>query len=795
MLHISLLLLSFVVYSASVLGYEVIKDVMHPDALRVRVNLMTMGVDGDNQRRLRSDDENDNNVITFHAFDRHFNIELTRRYNDNELFSDEFHAYSVHADGSIHEEIAVDRNCIVEGRVKNYNSELNNHVTLSICHGSVIGVIHAFGEEYYINPESAFIESSTNVVTNEKYHATTVISRRRDLESKDDMKTCGNDESEQTVSFDAEQALKNDVQHMLRAQNVKGNVKEVTNPDGGSKTKYVKLGLVSDFERFTTFGSSRSRILSSAIAIAAQIKDIYLNYPISSGYYIRVQIVSFISFENGNPWGTLSKSESGEISSSELLSKFNSWRTSALNSKLLPASTVAHLLSGNNFESTVVGLAGLSQACSNYYGSGVNQAISTIDQFVGKIVAHELGHNIGMRHTNVYIPGSEVGTPDAATACSGSYNVMSASLLSGVGTFTWDKCSIAWFKMYLRGYPYDCTASNSCTYTKGYGSSSTPSMCLEEKSLNPILEGSVCGDGILDDGEECDCGNEEQCKEIDPCCDPSTCKLQPTAKCSATDPCCDTDTCDFVPASAKQVCRASLGQCDTTEMCNGRSSKCPADVYKPLGQTCTLTSHRSSDDANGITREGICYKGECMSHESQCMYLKEKGFYSDIDGECSRAGDEDGDLSCSKLYCKRVNTEYCGTNYYTPDLAYVKDGTPCGEKRVCINSICVTYDPVGEESNPTTNPTPSVTIRTPAPTSRPTRQPNMERLTTSSPTSKPKTSVPTVKPRTSSPTKKPQTKFPTKKPVATKSPTIKKTLITAPSRKKSGRILENPYIE
>ena len=39
---------------------------------------------------------------------------------------------------------------------------------------------------------------------------------------------------------------------------------------------------------------------------------------------------------------------------------------------------------------------------------------------------------------------------------------------------------------------------------------------------------SVCGNGVLEDDEECDCGGEETCKILEPgnCCDVRTCKLQ-----------------------------------------------------------------------------------------------------------------------------------------------------------------------------------------------------------------------------------------------------------------------------
>lgn len=41
-----------------------------------------------------------------------------------------------------------------------------------------------------------------------------------------------------------------------------------------------------------------------------------------------------------------------------------------------------------------------------------------------------------------------------------------------------------------------------------------------------------CGDGVVDDGEECDCGDREECKlGKNTCCDYKTCKFVKEAVC------------------------------------------------------------------------------------------------------------------------------------------------------------------------------------------------------------------------------------------------------------------------
>jgi hypothetical protein len=100
----------------------------------------------------------------------------------------------------------------------------------------------------------------------------------------------------------------------------------------------------------------------------------------------------------------------------------------------------------------------------------------------------------------------------------------------------------------------------------------------------------VCGDGILDVGEECDTGSllgtgccllgcltaplGLECRPAEGSCDlPEVC--------DGVSPVCPTNA--FKPV---QVCRPAAGPCDHEETCSGVGPACPADTLEPPSTTC-----------------------------------------------------------------------------------------------------------------------------------------------------------------------------------------------------------------
>ncbi|OWF37847.1 Disintegrin and metalloproteinase domain-containing protein 10 [Mizuhopecten yessoensis] len=135
---------------------------------------------------------------------------------------------------------------------------------------------------------------------------------------------------------------------------------------------------------------------------------------------------------------------------------------------------------------------------------------------------------------------------------------------------------------------------------------------LEERFKKNCLQnqqGSFCGNGIVEEGEECDCGYKDDCD--DKCCNPrhepkrdTDCTLRlhvigvQKVYCSPSQgPCC-TSECQYIPTASNKTCRAS-SDCIEAAYCPSDSATCPPTRNKP--DIITLCNENLS----------VCQKGEC----------------------------------------------------------------------------------------------------------------------------------------------------------------------------------------
>ncbi|XP_060057538.1 disintegrin and metalloproteinase domain-containing protein 15 isoform X4 [Erinaceus europaeus] len=370
------------------------------------------------------------------------------------------------------------------------------------------------------------------------------------------------------------------------------------------------------------------------------------------------------------------------------LHNFLRWRQEDLLPRLPHDS--AQLVTATEFSGPHVGMAIQNSICSPDFSGGVNMDHSTSILGVASSIAHELGHSLGLTHE---APGNSCPCPGPAPAKS---CIMEAStdFLPGLN---FSNCS----RRALEDGLLD-----------GMGS------CLLARATGLPSLASYCGNGLLEPGEQCDCGFPDDC--TDPCCDSFTCQLSPGAQCASAELCCH--NCQLRPAGWQ--CRSARGDCDLPESCPGDSAQCPPDLSVGDGEPC----------ANG---QAVCMQGRCASYAHQCQALWGPGTQptsllclqvantrGDAFGSCGRAPNgsyvpcEARDAICGQLQCQRgtaqpllgmaqdlrwerleANGTWLNCSWVHLDLGsdvaqplLVLPGTSCGPGLVCLNRQC---QPVG----------------------------------------------------------------------------------------------------
>ncbi|XP_059386030.1 disintegrin and metalloproteinase domain-containing protein 10 isoform X1 [Carassius carassius] len=261
---------------------------------------------------------------------------------------------------------------------------------------------------------------------------------------------------------------------------------------------------------------------------------------------------------------------------------------------------LAYVFTDRDFDDGVLGLAWVGAPSGSsggicernkQYSDGkkksLNTGIITVQNYASHVppkvshitFAHEVGHNFGSPHDS----GSDCTPGESKTQDQkekGNY-IMYARATSG-DKFNNNKFSI-------------CSIRNI-------------SQVLEKKRFQCFVESGqpICGNGLVEANEQCDCGYSDQCK--DKCCydasasDELKCKLRPSVKCSPSQgPCC-TSECTFRSSDVK--CRED-SECALQGMCNGISAQCPTSTPKANFTSC----HSNTQVClNGVCSGSICQK-------------------------------------------------------------------------------------------------------------------------------------------------------------------------------------------
>nr|XP_044630824.1 disintegrin and metalloproteinase domain-containing protein 20-like [Equus asinus] len=173
----------------------------------------------------------------------------------------------------------------------------------------------------------------------------------------------------------------------------------------------------------------------------------------------------------------------------KLLEDFGLWKRLQLDARL--PHDIAHLFIKKLFGITL-GLAYVGGICKTPHNSGVDVFEDRSLLLFAVVVSHELGHNLGMTHDN-----------------------------------DWCVCALEFCIMYPSRQATD--KFSNCSYAQYWDNSFRSGRCIQPPPHTwDILQ--YCGNLVVEEGEECDCGTTHQCIK-DPCC-LLNCTLKSGATCA-----------------------------------------------------------------------------------------------------------------------------------------------------------------------------------------------------------------------------------------------------------------------
>ncbi|XP_032775206.1 disintegrin and metalloproteinase domain-containing protein 26A-like [Rattus rattus] len=522
----------------------------------------------------------------------------------------------------LEEQPFVQNDCYYHGYV---DEDPESFAIINTCFGSLQGVLEINGTTYEIMPKS-----STSTFEHLAYRMDSGASESFPMR-------CGLSEE--------------DIARQMKLQ--ESNDSQIPYENWWTHHRFIEYFAVIDHKRYVHRNNNTTTCIQDMLQMVNGL----------NGYYLQIDTdVVLTTLEVWNKKNHVNV----EQTLHNVLQDFCNWKVNMIGSHV--RYDIIHLFVRHDYD-MYLGLANVATVCTPD-NCAVNSFISSVMSDMAFIVAHEMGHNLGMMHD---VSGCTCGLEDCIMA----------------------------------PYKSNSPKFSNCSHEEMY-SVVTQRKCLYNTPEALVTNLTMCGNKLVEKGEQCDCGNLEACLK-DPCCS-EDCVLKPGAQC-AFGLCCK--DCHFLQTGT--VCRKEKNECDLPEWCNGTSHECPRDVYK--------------EDGNPCSGDGYCYKMACHQHDEQCRKIFGNGSRSAGEicyTEMNKRGDRFGncgndsskyrrckraDVFCGRIQCENVtelpqrknhetvhythfNNVTCWTMDYhfgipIDDFGAVSDGAVCAPDHLCVDRKCV----------------------------------------------------------------------------------------------------------